>query len=194
VNTLFYHRRFLSLMAAPLFLFFLARVLIIAMIPLQHDEAPVWKESPKLNRIAPVAVQHPMSHAVVPVRVLPAPQAQIQQVQEEPLPINGLPLQSTLREFHYVLSGQVTCGNAPCAADLHLVLQSDHNDDLKQIFTTGPDGRFECRMTFKENLHQLLDWRVMVYTPQTYPVELHGRQILTDDDDDLNIQKNIQLP
>jgi hypothetical protein len=189
MDTLIYQRRFWGRTIAPLCIFFLARFLFIAGMS-YHDFNYKFRAPGKVS--APFKASAP-SHAI-PAAPLPMDATTpVQIMQEQPIPADSFLLRSGLHEFHYIFSGQVTCGNTPCAADLHISLQSDHNEDLKQIVSTGPDGRFACKMTFRENLHQSLDWRVMVYTPNTYPVELRGRQILMDDDD-LIIEKAIQLP
>jgi len=87
----------------------------------------------------------------------------------------------------------VTCGGQPCQAEIHLILQSDHNPSIKHVFSSTPDGRFEYKDVLNESFGTPVDWRLMVYTPRTYPIEMHGRQILADDTA-IEITRAINLP
>lgn len=171
------------MMTVPVMVFFLARFLVVVGAP----EARAMSFWPHWEAPAPVR-GHPV---VAKVHKETAP---VKAVAASPVEIASLmPLNSSLRDYRYVLSGQVTCGGAPCQAELRLTISTDRDPDFKRIITTTADGYFDFQTVIQEYIHQPIDWRVMVYTPHTYPVELHERKILTDEST-VEIHRDVNLP
>jgi len=185
MNTLFLQRRLFGAALAPILVFFVARILFIAAIS-QPVHMPTFRMAKQHEVFLEVKS---LKLAVRKLQMVEVPKAVVPVVQAT----GPLSLQSSLREYHYSLHGDVSCGSMPCAAELHLSIDTDHTPDFKQIITTDAQGHFEYQTIVKENARTPIDWRVMVYTPHTYPTELHGRQILTDDTV-LDIPRTIQLP
>ena len=174
-------RRLLTLMTVPVMVFILARFLVIVGAPQARTMSflPHWEATARVH--APVATPHKEAAPVKTVAVGHVETASL------------MSLKSSLRDYRYVLSGQVTCGGAPCQAELRLTIQTDHDPDFKQTIHTTADGYFDFQTVIQEYIHEPIDWRVMVYTPHTYPVELHERKILTDEST-VEIHRDVNLP
>jgi|GEM_PF-2303723 len=185
MQELIFHRRFWGKAAVPFLVFLLARFLFVLNVaqPVYSPDTSTWHET-RTNRHVARIKQH---------KIQPLPEVIMAPIAEPRTAGSILPLQSSLHEFTYKLSGDVTCGDAPCQAEIRLVIQTDHNPEIKKVLNAEANGHFEYQTTFNAYMKEPVDWRLMVYTPRTYPVEFHGRQILTDDSD-IEVTKTIRLP
>lgn len=175
-------RRLMALFAVPMMVFFLARAVFIMGLPFFPNSMSMPRSSEAFLPAVKIAAK-----PTAPVPAKPVMATRIVRVNNE------LQLNSTFREYRTLFAGQVTCGDSPCEAELRLVITSDNIPELRQVFRTDADGRYAQPVILKEKPGRAADWKIMVYTPRTYPMELNGRQILTEESQ-IDVQRDIQLP
>ena len=96
---------------------------------------------------------------------------------------NMLSLQSNMKEYHCAIEGQVTCAGQPCAADVRVVFESDHNPQILQNARAREDGTFILNVFLKERPLHSIDWRFQATGRNGAVAEVQGRKILTDERD-----------
>lgn len=118
---------------------------------------------PRAVRIARVAPRVPARHGAA-----------------SPAEMNGLPLGSLVRDYAYVFSGVVRCGDEPCSADLELNVDTTHNEGISHRARTRPDGAFTMTVAVSEVPHEPIIWKLTARSGSKIG-ESHGQQILMDD-------------
>jgi hypothetical protein len=157
----------------------------------------LWVIRPAITSMPTPAIHvtwhRPVSYARPPMAAIekqkPAP-AGVAQAKD----INHLPLHSIERQYTYLFTGRVMCGQAPCkTADVQVTLQSIRNGDVHQSTTSNPDGTFSLQIALVEFPQGQIDWTMVAHSNEARRVELSGHHILTEQDSTVVVEKSIHL-
>lgn len=160
--TLFLLRRYLTMAI----FFTMLSMLPLTRIRLSHHTHPGVALPPKvlLRPAVRPALKHPSSKS-----------------QQALNNFNGVRLRRDLKDYTYVFSGKVACGQNPCSqVEVRLALDTARNPDVEKMTLAQPDGSYAIKVSLKEFLHEQVDWKLTARS-QTHVTEVHGRQILTDE-------------
>ncbi len=96
--------------------------------------------------------------------------------------LNGLSLNSHVREYTVLFTGRVTCGDAPCSSvSVRLQLETAHNETIEKKVVVAEDGSFHLDVLFKEMPQEHMDFVLIAVNAQSQSADARVRRILTDE-------------
>jgi len=111
----------------------------------------------------------------------------------EPIASHKLFLHSFEKQYTCIFTGKVTCGGGPChVAQVEVHMASRKNPNIVKTTTLQPDGNYQLSVLLTEDLHEHIDWWIVVDSPESEATQVQGRQILMEDST-INIEEPIRL-
>ncbi len=95
--------------------------------------------------------------------------------------LNRALLRSYARDYNIIFSGQIRCGEDPCAAHLDLVINTTRNANLRKAIETSEDGNYWFQVPLQELPREQMSWVFTARTAQGLSDEVRGHQILVED-------------
>lgn len=108
--------------------------------------------------------------------------------------LNALALHSIERQYTYVFTGKVLCGEGPChTAEVQASLASKRNSDVHETASVQPDGSYSLKVSFTELPKEELDWKLTAFSGRHLSSEVDGQHILTEQEPTVVVEKSINL-
>ena len=82
------------------------------------------------------------------------------------------------RQYLYSFSGMTLCEGTPCAATIKVTFEADGAGSVPLMVQSDSQGRFRFQAPFLALPSQQLDWHVRAVSDNLLSGEIHGRQIL----------------
>ena len=118
-----------------------------------------------------------------------------------PVPVIGQGMVGCTLEWHsgnqvysYVFSGVVSNQGRPCPnARVQLQISTASQPDLVQETVAAADGTYQLKIDLPGRPDQAAEWKLIAQAPETGAAEIEGRSILMEGQNQVTVQRPIQL-
>jgi len=95
------------------------------------------------------------------------------------------------RKYTYTFEGTATYNNAPCASASVLVRVTTEDGTHAVGGVTNADGTYSIQVPVIASINEPIDFTIEGYTPEFKQVEMAGRRIVSQEDDQVTVDRQL---